>query len=134
MTVFKYLPSTVLSALFLACSGSALHAADVKPKGYNTPIPVDVLTPDSVKTRIGTFNYFDGFPDDETMRKARRQVDLGRGVQTFLNFMPAASLEMLHVGHRDGYGLQTNRDIGVFEDLMSSESLSQSREKVWFCS
>ena len=123
MTVFNRLPSTVLSALFLACSGSALHAADVVPKGYNTPIPVDVLTPDSVRTRIGTFNYFDGFPDDETMRKARRQVDLGRGVQTFLNFMPAASLEMLHVGHRDGYGLQTNRDIGVFEDLMSSESL-----------
>ena len=77
MTVFKHLPSTVLSALFLACSGSALQAADVMPKGYNTPIPVDVLTPDSVTTRIGTFNYFDGFPDDETMRKARRQVDLG---------------------------------------------------------
>ena len=123
MTVLNRLPFTVLSALCLACSGSALHAADAVPKGYNTPIPVDVLTPDSVKTRIGTFNYFDGFPDDETMRKARRQVDLGRGVQTFLNFMPAASLEMLYVGHRDGYGLQTNRDIGLFEDLMSSESL-----------
>lgn len=123
MTAFSRFPSAVLSALMLACSGSALHAADVVPKGYNTPIPNDVLTPDSVTTRIGTFNYFDGFPDDETMIKARRQVDLGRGVQTFLNFMPAASLEMLHVGHRDGYGLQPNRDIGLFEELMSSKSL-----------
>ena len=123
MTVLNRLPFAVLSAFCLACSSSTLHAADVVPKGYNTSIPVDVLTPDSVKTRIGTFNYFDGFPDDETMRKARRQVDLGRGVQTFLNFMPAASLEMLYVGHRDGYGLQTNRDIGLFDDLMSSESL-----------
>ena len=79
MSLITRFPSAVLSALFLACSGSALHAADVAPKGYNTPIPVDVLTPDTVKTRLGTFKYFDGFPDDETMRKARRQVDLGRG-------------------------------------------------------
>ena len=55
MTVLKHLPSTALSALFLACSATALHAADVKPKGYNTPIPGDVLTPDTVNTRIGTF-------------------------------------------------------------------------------
>ena len=114
MTVFTRFPSVLLSALFLACSGSALQAADVRPKGYNTSIPEDVLTPDRVKTRIGTFNYFDGFPDDDTMAKARRQVDLGRGVQTFLNFMPAASLEMLYVGHRDGYGLQENLDIGLY--------------------
>ena len=123
MTVFTRFPSALLSALFLACSGSALQAADVVPKGYNTTIPEDVLTPDRVNTRIGTFNYFDGFPDDDTMAKARRQVDLGRGVQTFLNFMPAASLEMLYVGHRDGYGMQVNRDIGLFEELMSSRSL-----------
>ena len=123
MSVITRFPSAVLSALFLACSGSALHAADVAPKGYNTPIPVDVLTPDTVKTRLGTFKYFDGFPDDETMRKARRQVDLGRGVQTFLNFMPAASLEMLYLGHRDGYGLKPNLDIGLFDELMSAKSL-----------
>ena len=97
MTSFTRFPSALLSALFLACSGSALQAADVAPKGYNTTIPEDVLPPDRVKTRLGTFNYFDGFPDDDTMAKARRQVDLGRGVQTFLNFMPAASLEMLYV-------------------------------------
>ena len=123
MTPFTRFPSALLSALLLACSGSALQAADVVPKGYNTTIPEDVLTPNRVQTRIGTFNYFDGFPDDDTMAKARRQVDLGRGVQTFLNFMPAASLEMLYVGHRDGYGMQVNRDIGLFEELMSSRSL-----------
>ena len=30
---------------------------------------------------------------------------------------------MLYVGHRDGYGLKPNRDIGLFEQLMSSNSL-----------
>ena len=111
------------TTLFCAASGSVLQAAEIRPKNYNTPIPVDVLTPDSVRTRVGTFNYFDGFPDAETKRLARRQVDLGRGIQTFLNFMPAASLEMLYVGHRDGYGMQPNRDIGLFDELMSSKSL-----------
>ena len=111
------------STLLIGSSAFSVLAKDVTPKGYNTPIPEDVLTPDVVRTRIGTFRYFDGFPDDATKKAARRQVDLGRGVQTFLNFMPAASLEMLYVGHRDGYGMQPNRDIGLFEELMSSTSL-----------
>ena len=94
MTAFTRFSTAALSAVVLAGSASALRAADVVPQGYNTPIPEDVLRPDRVKTRIGSFIYFDGFPNDDTMAKARRQVDLGRGVQTFLNFMPAASLEL----------------------------------------
>ena len=120
MKLFK--PS-LASALLLASTCLAIQAQDLKANGYNTPIPEDVLTPNRVRTRLGLFNYFDGFPDDETMRLARRQVDLGRGVQTFLNFMPAASLEMLYVGHRDGYGMKPNQDIGIFDELMSSKSL-----------
>ena len=116
-------PALLASTLLIGSSTLSVQAKDVTPKGYNTPIPEDVLTPDVVRTRIGTFRYFDGFPDDATKKAARRQVDLGRGVQTFLNFMPAASIEMLYVGHRDGYGLKPNRDIGLFEELMSSTSL-----------
>ena len=111
------------STLLIGSSALSVQAKDVTPKNYNTPIPEDVLTPDVVRTRIGTFRYFDGFPDEATKKAARRQVDLGRGVQTFLNFMPAASLEMLYVGHRDGYGLRENLDIGLYEGLMSSKSL-----------
>ena len=120
MKLFK---TSLASALLLASACLAVQAQDLKANGYNTPIPEDVLTPNRVRTRLGLFNYFDGFPDDETMRLARRQVDLGRGVQTFLNFMPAASLEMLYVGHRDGYGMKPNQDIGIFDELMSSKSL-----------
>ncbi|KZR69961.1 hypothetical protein PMIT1313_01071 [Prochlorococcus marinus str. MIT 1313] len=120
MKLFK---TSLASAILLASACLAVQAQDLKANGYNTPIPEDVLTPNRVRTRLGLFNYFDGFPDDETMRLARRQVDLGRGVQTFLNFMPAASLEMLYVGHRDGYGMKPNQDIGIFDELMSSKSL-----------
>lgn len=123
MTTFARLTSAALFSIIFNVGAPSLRAEDLFPKGYNTPIPQDVLTPDNVRTRIGTFKYFDGFPDDATIQKARRQVDLGRGVQTFLNFMPAASLEMMYVGHRDGYGLAPNRDIGLFEELMGSQSL-----------
>ena len=75
MKRFTRLQLVLASALLVVGSGVVLKADNHIPKGYNTPIPVDVLTPDSVQTRIGTFNYFDGFPDDETMLKARRQVD-----------------------------------------------------------
>ena len=63
------------STLLIGSSALSVQAKDVTPKGYNTPIPEDVLTPDVVRTRIGTFRYFDGFPDDATKKAARRQVD-----------------------------------------------------------
>ena len=37
--------------------------------GYTTPIPSELLTPDTVQTSIGTFNFFDGMPDPATVRK-----------------------------------------------------------------
>lgn len=32
-----------------------------------TDIPAFITTPDSVETRLGTLNFFDGFPDDTRM-------------------------------------------------------------------
>lgn len=37
-----------------------------KPK-MTTKIPREITTPDSVKTRIGTLRFFDGFPTDDTL-------------------------------------------------------------------
>lgn len=113
----------VPSSLCFGITSIPLHAGQQIPRGYNTPIPKDVLTPNQVQTRLGTFNYFDGFPDERTIETARRQVDLGRGVRAFLDFMPAASLEMMYETHRDRYGLKPNKGVGIFEDLMSSNSL-----------
>ena len=95
---------SALALTSLSC-GLVARAKDQIPKGFNTPIPQDILTPDKVKTRIGDLNYFDGLPDDQTIERARYLVDLGRGVRAFLNFIPAASMEMMYVGHRDDYGI-----------------------------
>ena len=37
--------------------------------GFNNKIPDKILTPDKVETRIGTLNFVDGVPTDETARR-----------------------------------------------------------------
>lgn len=50
-----------------ACIGLSMmmaygaHAQDVRP-GYNTPIPEDIMTPDTIETRMGTLRFDDGRP------------------------------------------------------------------------
>ena len=66
--------------------------------GYNRAIPEEIMTPDRVETSIGALEFFDGLPSAATVEKAYDFLDLFRGVETFLNGMPAASLEALRRG------------------------------------
>jgi hypothetical protein len=34
-----------------------------------TSIPPGITSPDKVETRLGTLNFFDGFPDKPTVKK-----------------------------------------------------------------
>jgi hypothetical protein len=63
--------------------------------GYNSKIPEKILTPDTVETRIGTLKFFDGFPTKETTERVYDNLDFLRGVEVFLNFIPATSLESM---------------------------------------
>jgi hypothetical protein len=56
-----------------------------------TRIPAAITTPDTVKTRLGTFRFFDGLPDEATVKKVYDNLDFLRGVDVFLNTMAAAS-------------------------------------------
>lgn len=67
---------------------------DVKP-GYNTPIPAQITTPDRVQTRLGELRFDDGVPTAETTEKLYDHLDFLRGVEVFLNCVPAASLEAI---------------------------------------
>src|SRR3984885_15103792 len=86
-----------------------------------TDIPAVITTPDSVATRLGTLNFFDGFPDDATVEKVMDNLDFSRGVEAFLSGMPGTSL----VGMRRGFkklGV-INGSILIFENLLDSKSL-----------
>lgn len=69
------------STAFLFCA--ILPAASAGEKYAANP-PVSIHTPDSVGTSVGTLKFRDGAPDARTAEMAYRQVDLGRGVEAFL--------------------------------------------------
>jgi len=86
-----------------------------------TEIPPAITIPDRVESRLGTLNFFDGFPDDATVEKLYDNLDFQRGVQAVLTAMPAASEHGMRSGMR-GFG-PDNGTVLIFENLMDSKSL-----------
>jgi hypothetical protein len=89
---------------------------------YNTKIPEEILTPDTVETRVGTLKFFDGFPTPETSQKLFGILDLMRGVETFLNFVPACSVEAMRRGLEE-VGAKSANEAVIFDQLMDSNPL-----------
>lgn len=90
--------------------------------GFNNQIPAAIMTPDAVETRIGRLDFFDGFPTASTTAAVFEHLDFLRGVQVFLNFIPAASLEAVRRG-LTAVGVTTSRQLLIFDDLMDSNPL-----------
>ena len=89
---------------------------------YNTPIPISILTPEKVETRIGTLEFFDGFPGPETSRKVWDNLDFMRGVETFLNGIPITSLDQLRAGH-EKMGVTSSNQMLLADQLLDSNPL-----------
>jgi len=90
--------------------------------GYNNKIPAQIMTPDTVQTRIGTLRFADGVPTPETARLAFDHLDFLRGVEVFLNFVPAASLEAIRLGAME-MGLKRSHQVVVYDQLLDSNPL-----------
>ena len=110
----------------VACSApdrTELGTGDAGLEQYSmtTEIPAAITTPDRVDTRIGTLEFFDGFPTDATVQKVYDNLDFMRGVQVFLNTTPAASLVAMRAGFRELGAVDGT--IAIFEDLIDSKSL-----------
>jgi hypothetical protein len=80
--------TTVIMVLLVV----AVAAGEATRMKMSTEIPKSITTPDRVETRIGTLEFFDGFPTEETAQKCFDNLDFLRGVEAFLNGCPAASL------------------------------------------
>jgi hypothetical protein len=87
-----------------------------------TDIPASITTPDRVETRIGTLEFFDGFPTEATVDLVYENLDFMRGVEAFLTAMPAASLHAVRQGFRDA-GVERNGVVLITEQLMDAHSL-----------
>ena len=115
------LPSGLFMALALvvaACdqSGSSRGA----PVSY-APIPDSIQTPDTIESRLGTLQFFDGYPSVGSVDTVYDNLDFQRGVRAFLDAIPIASLNAMREGFRE-MGL-VNGTVGIFEELMDSKTL-----------
>ncbi|WP_156953356.1 DUF1254 domain-containing protein [Afifella pfennigii] len=101
-----------------------MNVADAQEKtpGYNYEIPKEIMTPDKVETRLGTLRFFDGMPDEDTVSKVYDNLDILRGVETFLNGIPATSIEALRRGHVD-MGVEASNKAIIFDKLLDSAPL-----------
>jgi hypothetical protein len=102
-------------------TSSRLQAQEPTP-GYNTAIPVSIMTPDRVETRIGTLEFFDGIPTSRTASLVYDNLDFLRGVETFLSGIPAASVEGLRRGMASLGAEQANQAV-IMDRLMDSNPL-----------
>jgi hypothetical protein len=85
------------------------------------PITESILTPDSVDTRLGTLDFFDGYPSAAAVDAVYDNLDFQRGVRAFLDTLPIASLYAMREGMK-GVGL-VDGTVGIFENLMDSKTL-----------
>ncbi|HOW55808.1 MAG TPA: DUF1254 domain-containing protein [Syntrophorhabdaceae bacterium] len=112
-----------LNAIFLGVMVVSLVIpclAQVPKMKMTTTLPPGIATPDKVETRLGTLNFFDGFPDKATVDKLYDNLDFQRAVQAYLLAIPAVSQaanrnEILKLG-------PANTTVPIFENRMDSKS------------
>jgi len=81
----------ILTALIIALTSASVFAADAPKMKMTTNIPQEITIPDSVDTRLGKLRFFDGLPDQATVKKLYDNLDFMRAVEVLLNTMQAAS-------------------------------------------
>jgi hypothetical protein len=77
--------------------------------------------PDRVETRLGPLEFFDGYPNAETVEAVYDNLDFQRGVRAFLDSLPIASLYAMREGLREVGAV--NGTVGIFEELMDARTL-----------
>ena len=57
--------TTAATALLLAVIVPCVSVGQEPTPGFNNAIPESILTPDTVETKVGTLEFFDGIPTRE---------------------------------------------------------------------
>lgn len=106
----------------MASKKTASRAAKRPTKGFNFKIPDKIMTPDRVSTRLGKLKFVDGVPTAETVKLVYDNLDFLRGVEVFLNLIPAASLESLRLGNVERGAMKCHQAT-IYDDLLDSAPL-----------
>ncbi len=92
-----------------------------KKAAIATDIPVQIATPNTVETSIGTLTFKDGAPSKDTVEKTYDYLDLMHGVEAFVNAYQGASVAAIFKGCNDA-GVPNNTAL-IFSELMDAKSL-----------
>lgn len=130
MNDVKKLSKGFLIACLISLWGSSVACVGTNPKspkshatmGMATPIPESIVVPDKIKTRLGTLEFFDGFPSRQTARTMHDYLYFHRAVDVFLDEMSATSMLAIRQGLRS-LGVYECHQIAIFEGLMDSKAL-----------
>ena len=95
-------------------------AQDAPKLKMTTEIPDGIATPDTLKTRIGTFQLKDGIPDKKSTEKIYDYLDFHNGVQAYKSCIQIASMSAIRRGILK-FGPANNTAL-IFEELMDSKS------------
>ncbi len=120
----RYIELTTAAILVMMGLGMAVATAGAEEPtpGFNHKIPEKIMTPDVVDTSIGTLRFFDGMPDAATVDTLYDNLLRMRGVETFLNGIPATSMEGIREGTVE-MGADAYNKFLLFNDLMDSSPL-----------
>ncbi|RLC08904.1 MAG: hypothetical protein DRI24_22650, partial [Deltaproteobacteria bacterium] len=110
------------SAVALSLMVSVGNAKEAVTPGFNVKVPEQIMTPDKVDSRIGELTFFDGVPTDATVQKVYDNLDYLRGIDVFLNFIPACNIEGMRVGTKS-LGVSEYNEVLLMDKLMDSQSL-----------
>jgi hypothetical protein len=110
------------AALALTAVHTQALAQDAPTPGFNQKIPDQIMSPDKVETRLGTLNFVDGVPTAETTQLVYDNLDFLRGIEVFLNFIPAASIEAFRLGNASIGAAKSNQAV-IFDQLLDSNPL-----------
>ena len=117
---------TALTSLFIMVpgpsAGQPLTGAPAAPEyKYSTPMPPGVAAPSTMETRLGTLNFFDGFPDKDSAEKLFDNLDFQRAVQAYLFAIPAVS----QVANRNAFRTfgPPNTVVPIFEELLDGRGI-----------
>ncbi|MGB2693198.1 MAG: DUF1254 domain-containing protein, partial [Thermodesulfobacteriota bacterium] len=87
-----------------------------------TEIPESITTPDKDETSIGTMEFFDGIPTQDTVNNVYDYMERARAVQVYIETLPIVSMQSLRTGG-DAVGSKNANQFLIAQDMLDSKPL-----------
>lgn len=84
-------------------------------------LPLSLVTPDKVETRIGTLDFKDGAPSKATLEKVYNNLDYTYAFRAFMDNLRGVSIHAIRAGMMST-GMKNN-EVVIFDQLMDAKSL-----------